>query len=70
MSTIRAGLPEKMVRSKEWAELLKARGWDNYYLAGEPFRAFLKEEESRLAEVLKSVGLVRQIARRNQTVGW
>ena len=52
-------LVEKMVRSKEWAELLKARGWDDYYLAGEPFQGFLKEEQSRLAEVLKSVGLVR-----------
>src|SRR5262245_38737179 len=56
--TALSGLIEKMIRSKEWAELLKARGWDDYHLAGEPFRAFLKEEETRLAEVLKSVGLV------------
>ena len=26
---------EKMVKSKEWAEILKQRGWDDYYLAGE-----------------------------------
>ena len=50
---------EKMVKSKEWAELLKARGWDDYYLSGEPLTAFLKEEQVRVAEVLKSVGLVK-----------
>ena len=26
---------EKTVKSKEWAELLKARGWDDYYLPGD-----------------------------------
>ena len=50
---------EKMVKSKEWAELLKARGWDDYYLSGEPFTTFLKEEQVRVAEVLRSVGLVK-----------
>jgi len=50
---------EKMVKSKEWAELLKARGWDDYYLSGDPFTSFLKEEQVRVAEVLRSVGLVK-----------
>ena len=50
---------EKMVKSKEWAELLKARGWDDYYLSGDPFTTFLKEEQVRVAEVLRSVGLVK-----------
>ena len=50
---------EKMARSKEWAELLKARGWDDYYLSGEAFQAFLKDEQVRVGEVLKSVGLVK-----------
>jgi hypothetical protein len=50
---------EKMVQSKEWAEVLKSRGWDDYFLAGEPFAAFLKEEQSRVGEVLQSVGLVK-----------
>jgi putative tricarboxylic transport membrane protein len=48
-----------MVKSKEWAEILKARGWEDYYLAGEPFTAFLKEEQARVGEVLRSVGLVK-----------
>src|SRR5690349_15639811 len=50
---------EKVVKSKEWAEILKARGWEDYYLAGEPFKTFLKEEQGRVGDVLKSVGLVK-----------
>jgi putative tricarboxylic transport membrane protein len=50
---------EKVVRSKEWAEVLKARGWEDYYLTGESFKAFLKDEQTRVGDVLKSVGLVK-----------
>jgi putative tricarboxylic transport membrane protein len=50
---------EKVVQSKEWAEILKQKGWDDYYLAGEPFEAFLKDEQDRVGEVLRSVGLVK-----------
>lgn len=50
---------KKVVKSKEWAEILKQRGWEDFYLAGEPFTAFLKEEEVRVGDVLKSVGLVK-----------
>lgn len=53
------GIFEKMVKSKEWAEVLKARGWDDYYLSGEPFVAFLKEEQARVSDVLRSIGLVK-----------
>lgn len=49
----------KLVKSKEWTETLKQKGWDDYYLAGEPFGAFLKDEQARVGEVLKSVGLVK-----------
>jgi putative tricarboxylic transport membrane protein len=50
---------EKMVKSKEWTEILKSRGWDDYYLAGDAFTTFLKEEQGRVGEVLRSVGLVK-----------
>ncbi|MGO4525153.1 Bug family tripartite tricarboxylate transporter substrate binding protein [Microvirga sp. 2MCAF35] len=50
---------EKVVKSKEWAEILKARGWEDYYLAGEPFKAFIKDEQNRVGDILKSVGLVK-----------
>lgn len=48
-----------MVASSEWKALLKARGWDDYYLAGEPFTAFLKEEQVRVGDILKTIGLVK-----------
>jgi putative tricarboxylic transport membrane protein len=50
---------EKTVKSKEWAEILKARGWDDYYLPGDQFAAFLKAEQTRVGDVLKSIGLVK-----------
>jgi putative tricarboxylic transport membrane protein len=50
---------EKMVKTKEWAEILKARGWDDAYLGGAAFETFLKEEDIRVTKVLKDVGLVK-----------
>ena len=49
----------KMAKSKEWAEILKQKGWDDAYLSGDQFAAFLKQEQTRVTEVLKSVGLVK-----------
>ena len=48
-----------MVASSEWKALLKARGWDDYYLAGEPFAAFLKDEQVRVGDILRTIGLVK-----------
>nr|WP_244523610.1 tripartite tricarboxylate transporter substrate binding protein [Bosea sp. BIWAKO-01] len=50
---------EKMTKSKEWAEILKARGWDDAYLGGAEFEAFLKSEDTRVGKVLRDVGLVK-----------
>lgn len=48
-----------LAASSEWKTLLKARGWDDYYLAGEPFAAFLKQEQVRVGDILKTIGLVK-----------
>jgi putative tricarboxylic transport membrane protein len=50
---------EKMVKSESWKSILKQKGWDDAYLAGDEFAAFLKQEQTRVAGVLKSVGLVK-----------
>jgi putative tricarboxylic transport membrane protein len=50
---------EKTVKSKEWAELIKAKGWDDYYLPGDQFAAFLKAEQARVGDVLRTIGLVK-----------
>jgi putative tricarboxylic transport membrane protein len=50
---------DKMAKSKEWAEILKARGWDDAYLASAEFETFMKAEEARVAKVMRDVGLVK-----------
>jgi len=50
---------EKMVKSDAWKDILKQKGWDDAYLAGDPFADFLKKENARVTDVLKSVGLVK-----------
>jgi putative tricarboxylic transport membrane protein len=50
---------DKMAKSEQWAELLKQRGWDDAYLPGDRFAAFLEAEQARVAEVLRSVGLIK-----------
>jgi putative tricarboxylic transport membrane protein len=50
---------DKMAKSPAWAEVLKQKRWDDAYLAGEEFADFLKNEQIRVAEVLKSIGLVK-----------
>jgi putative tricarboxylic transport membrane protein len=50
---------DKMVKSAAWKEILKQKGWDDAYLAGPPFEAFLKSEQARVDKVLRGVGLVK-----------
>jgi putative tricarboxylic transport membrane protein len=50
---------DKMAKSKEWTEILKARGWDDAYLPAAEFATFLKAEEARVAKVMKDVGLIK-----------
>ncbi|MGJ4950206.1 Bug family tripartite tricarboxylate transporter substrate binding protein [Bradyrhizobium sp. HKCCYLS20291] len=50
---------DKMVKSDAWKEILKQKGWDDSYLAGDAFAEFLKKENVRVTDVLKSVGLVK-----------
>src|SRR6187455_627494 len=50
---------EKMVKSEAWKDILKQKGWDDAYMAGEPFVKFLADEQTRVANVMKTVGLVK-----------
>jgi putative tricarboxylic transport membrane protein len=50
---------ERMVKSKEWADVLKQKGWDNAYLGGDAFAEFLKSEKIRVTEVLTKLGLIK-----------
>lgn len=53
------GAVDKMVKSQSWQETLKAKGWDDAYLAGDAFATYLKNEQTQVAEVLKSIGLAK-----------
>lgn len=50
---------EKTVKSPEWAKILKARGWDDAYLPGDQFTAFMKADQARVKDILSSIGLVK-----------
>jgi putative tricarboxylic transport membrane protein len=52
-------LMTKLVKSKAWAEILNQKGWDDAFLGGDAFAAFLKDEQARVRAVLTSVGLVK-----------
>lgn len=48
-----------MAKSPAWQETLKQKDWDDQFLAGDQFAAFLEEEQKRIADVLKSIGLAK-----------
>lgn len=50
---------EAMVETPAWQEIRRGKGWRDAYLPGEAFAAFLKEEQARIAEALRSVGLAK-----------
>lgn len=49
----------RMHQTKQWQEALKKNDWADLYLAGDQFGAFLKEEDKRVTEILKSIGLAK-----------
>lgn len=49
----------KMAKSDAWKKSLGEKGWMDLYLSGDAFAAFLKEENTRVADTLKSIGLVQ-----------
>lgn len=50
---------DAMVKSASWKEQLKKHNWDDAYLAGDPFAAFVKASSDQTAKVLKDVGLLK-----------
>lgn len=48
---------ERTLQSPEWAEVLEARGWSDYYAPADEFAAFVQEENTRVRAVLESIGL-------------
>jgi len=49
---------DAMVQSAEWAEALERFGWTSAYMGGDEFAAYLQEEDARVTEILREIGLV------------
>lgn len=50
---------QKLHKSDVWKAALKAHGWEDAYLPGDEFAAFLKSEEASWATALKDVGILK-----------
>jgi putative tricarboxylic transport membrane protein len=50
---------EKAVNSDAWKGILKTKGWQNTYLAGDAFNAQLDKDIASTASILKDIGLVK-----------
>lgn len=50
---------EKAVNSDAWKEILKSKGWQNTYLAGDAFKEQLAKDVSATESILKDIGLVK-----------
>jgi putative tricarboxylic transport membrane protein len=48
---------EELHGSPEWRQSLKKNGWDDAFLTGEKFGAFLAAQDRRVVSVLKELGL-------------
>ncbi|MFJ2619067.1 Bug family tripartite tricarboxylate transporter substrate binding protein [Glutamicibacter sp. NPDC087344] len=47
----------KMHESEAWKQALETNGWTDAFATGEEFSAFLTEQDQRVADVLKALGL-------------
>jgi putative tricarboxylic transport membrane protein len=50
---------DRLVKSAAWKETLTKQGWEDAYLAGDAFVAFIKAENERITKVVKGVGLLK-----------
>ena len=57
--TALAATVDRMVKSKEWAEILKQKGWDDAYLPADAFAEFLRREQTVVRGTLVEIGLVK-----------
>ena len=50
---------DRMVRSPQWRATLAKNDWVDFYLPGDAFSAYLRTEEARVTDILKSIGLAK-----------
>ena len=52
-------LMDEMARSPVWKAALATNNWVDMYQSGPAFEAFLKQEDARAADILRSIGLLK-----------
>lgn len=52
-------LIEQMVNSPTWQQILEQKGWENTFLAGDEFQAYLSSQIERTTEVLTNLGIAQ-----------
>jgi putative tricarboxylic transport membrane protein len=57
--TALTALVDDMHKSAAWKEVLARNNWIDMYQSGPAFEAFLEQEDTRAAGVLKSIGLIK-----------
>jgi putative tricarboxylic transport membrane protein len=50
---------EDMVRAPVWEAVRRKKGWRDAYLSGDAFAMFLRREQARVTDALRSVGLAK-----------
>ena len=50
---------DRMHKTSQWQEALKKNDWADLYMSGDDFGKYLKAEDARVTDVLKSIGLAK-----------
>ena len=50
-------LVQQATQTPAWKETLQKLGWEGWFLGGEAYAKFLKEDEQRIAGIIESLGL-------------
>jgi len=51
---------EKAVKSPSWQESLKKHDWENFWLGGDAYAAYVEEENKRLGDILGELSLAKK----------
>lgn len=50
---------DNTVKSQQWKDLIKSRGWSDYYAPADEFKGFIASETDRVRTILTSIGLAK-----------
>ncbi|HEY4134456.1 MAG TPA: tripartite tricarboxylate transporter substrate-binding protein [Alphaproteobacteria bacterium] len=50
---------DKMVKTPQWKAILEKNDWTDLYMPGDQFAAYMKAEDARTTDILKTIGLAK-----------